>query len=679
MLGHALWTRRFGADPGVLGRSISLNETPHTVVGILPPGFRGLSGLAEAWVPLATYAPDSLTVAQWHSYFLVARRKPDVTDEGARAAVAVVGAQIAAAYPDSFSPGRPWGATARSLDASRADLDVRRASFLLLGAVGFVLLIACVNLTNLVGTRSLARRRDVAVRLAIGAARARIVRQFAADGVVLGACGALAGLALSWLLLKAAVWLLPEASVFFRSSITPGVSRMSGTAGLTRIAASMVGLDAATLLFAAGLTALTALLISIVPAWQASSFRPSDALRAGGRGSAASGFGVLGARSALVTVQVALALVLLSGAGLMIRSVMRLHETDIGVTADRVVTTSVSLPARYDGQRSVAFFNQLMDRLRVLPEVEAVSVGNCMPVSGGCNGTGLEVVGRPGSQSGPTIGVFWASPAYFSTVGIGLIDGRGFSPDDVAGRPNVVLIGQTAARVFWPNESPIGKSVRIGQGFRDPAEVVGVVSDVRYRAIEDLPRPDVYVPFAQSPRGTMRLFVRGRNDGANLAPVIARELRALDASLPLAGFKTLDAQIGDAMWRTRVAAWLLSAFAGLAALLTAIGIFGVMAQVVVQRTSEIGIRMALGAQRHDVLSIVLGRAALITGVGLVAGTLAALALTRLISTFLYQVDPNDPGTFAVVAGVLGVVALLASYVPARRATGVDAVTALRSE
>jgi putative ABC transport system permease protein len=682
ILSHALWTRRFGSDSRVLGRAVPIDDVPHTIIGVLPPGFRGLTGTADIWVPLASRWPDSLTVWSWHSYYLVARRKAEVSEQAARASVAVLGAQIKSTETSSASPGSTTSASTRSLDASRADVDVRRASLMLLGAVGFVLLIACVNLTNLVATRTLARRRDVALRMAIGATRFRIVRQFAADGLMLGLGGAITGVVLSAFLLKASAWLLPEASVFFRTSIAPGVSRMSGTEGLTRIAASMVGLDLTTLVFAAGATALTALLIAVVPARRASSLQPADALRAGVRSATDRGFGALAARSGLVTVQVGLALVLLSGAGLMIRSAMRLHGTDIGIRPDRVVTLGISLPPRvYRGPKSVAFFDQLIERMRALPGVESVSVANCLPVSGGCSNTEMwKLPRRPDAPEGSPVGVFWAGPDYFPMLGIRLIAGRGFSRDDVTGRPRVVLISEAAARRLWPNTSPLGKTVGVGQGgFQDGAEIIGIVSDVRYRAIEEAPRPDVYLPVAQSPRTGLRLLVRAHDDAASLAPAITREVRALDASLALPAFKTLEAQIDDAMWRTRVAAWLLSALAALAALLTAIGIFGVMAQVVLQRTAEIGIRLALGAARRDVLSLVLGRAALITVAGLVAGTFAALALTRLISTFLYQTAPHDPVTFVSVACVLGVVALVASYIPARHATRVDAVIALRGE
>lgn len=686
MIGHGLWTRRFGADPAIAGRTVQINGTPYTIVGVLPRGFRGLSGDAEAWVPLGTLEPTQLPMtAQWsHSYSLVARRKHDVSETQAVAEVRVVGGQIDAAHRDP-SGGAAWGATAATLYASRVDADVRRASFVLLGAVGFVLLIACVNLTNLVGARAIVRRREVAVRVAMGATRGRIVRQFFAEGVLLAGIGAAAGLVLAWALLFAATWLLPESDVFFRSAISPGVPRTSGAAGLTRIGASMIGLDGATGLFTMGIAIVTAVLVSLMPALHAFSLRPVEALKGGGRSVTERGLHALGARAALVTAQIALALVLLAGAGLMVKSAARLAGTSLGVRADQVLTVRLDLPrARYTNETGGAFFMQLVERVRAVPGVESVGLGNCPPVSGGCSTSILwHPPARPlGGGRDPSVGVFWATPDYFPTLGIQLLRGRNFTDRDRAGQPKVVLLNEAAARALWPKDNPIGKIIAVGQGGfggRDGAEIIGVVSNVRYRAIESAPTPDVYVPLAQSFRGGMRLFVRSRLAPKTIAPAISREVRALDSNLPLSEIKTMDERVGDAMWRTRVSAWLLSAFAALAMLLTAIGIFGVMAQTVMQRTTEIGIRMALGAQRRDVLALVLGRAALITGVGLVVGVASALGLTRLIAALLYDVEVHDPLTFVSVAALLGVVALAACYIPARRATRVDAMVALRAE
>jgi len=681
LIGDGLWRRRFGADPGTVGRIIQLNAAPYTIVGVLPRGFRGLNGDADVWVPLAALEPSEMTdEARFsHSYRLVARRKPHVTEQEAITAAPVLGEQIDRAFPDA----EPWGATAASLDASRVDADLRRASLILLGAVGFVLLIACVNLTNLALAKAVARRRDVAVRMAIGASRGRIVRQFLAEGVLLAFFGALGGAVIASGLLNSAAVLLPASDVFFRTPMAPGVPRIAGAAGLTRIGASMIDLDAATLLFTGGIACVTAILVSLAPAWQGSALRPIEVLKAGTGSGSAAGLDMLGLRGALVIAQIALAVLLLTGAALMVKSAARLQATAIGVRPERVVTVRVDLPrATYTAERGTAFQSQLTERVRAISGADSAGLGNCPPVSGGCNSTSIwfPPAARSGGGRDRLVGVHWASPEYFATLGIHVRDGRTFSERDRTGQPKVAVVNEAAARRFWPGDSPVGKRIAVGQGgFHDGAEVVGVVSDVRFRTIETAPEPDVFLPLAQSYQPRVRLFVRSRLDTEALVTAIAREIHALDPNLPLSEIKTMEERVGDAMWRTRIGAWLLSAFAALALLLTAVGIFAVMTQTVSQRTPEIGLRMALGAQPRDVLRLVLRRAAVLTTIGLAAGTAAALALTRFVASLLYGVQPHDPATFAAVALLLTIVALAACYLPARRATRLDAVVALRAE
>ena len=683
MIGHGLWTRRFGSDPAVVGRPIRINATPYAVIGVLPRGFRGLTGNADVWVPLAAFEPTQLTQAQSHSYTIVARRKHDVSEQTAASAVEVLGSQVDAAHARRDIGMPAWKARANSMYASRVDTDVRRVSLVLLGAVGFVLLIACVNLTNLVAARAMARRREVAVRVAIGASRGRIVRQFLAEAVVLSLFGAAGGLFVAFALLGAAAAVMPEPDVFFRSAVAPGTPRIAGASGLTRIGASMIGLDGMTLVFTVGVAVLTAMLVSLLPAAQASMLRPVDALK---KGKAEGGARWIDSRAVLVTAQIALALILLAGAGLMIRSAERLRETGIGVDPTGLVAVRIDLPsAAYDSNRGQQFYAQLLERVSALPGVRSAALGLCAPVSGGCNGTIAWF--PPATQPlrngrDPSVGIHWITPGFLKTLGVKLLRGRNISEQDRAGQPKVLLVSETAARRLWPNDDPIGKRMWAGQGSAgsgDASEVVGVVSDVRYRAIETAPVPDVYLPLAQSYQSRMRLFVRGTLDPATLWSAIAREVYALDANLPLSELKTMDVRIADAMWRTRIGAWLLSAFAALALLLTAIGIFGVMAQAVTQRTPEIGIRMALGAQARDVLGLVLRRAAVVTAVGIIIGAGSALLLTRLLAAVLYGVEPGDPVTFVSVAGLLGVIALVAGYIPACRATRVDAIAALRAE
>jgi predicted permease len=679
MIGHGLWSRRFGGDPGVLGRPIDVNGTRYTIVGVLPRGFQGLSGDAQIWVPLGTFEPTQLTEEQSHSYYTVARRRPEVSEASAKAVVHQLGEAVDAAHRGGV--GRAWGASAASLYASRADIDVRRAAIVLLGAVACVLLIACVNLTNLIGARASARRREVGVRVAIGASRGRIVRQFLAEGTVLAAAGAIAGVLVAALLLAAVARLLPDPETFFRTAVTPGTPRVAGASGLTRIGASMIGLDGTTLAFTCVIALAAAILISLLPAAQASMLRPVDALKSGAQGLTPRGRHRSGARNVLVTSQIALALILMCGAGLMIRSAARLQATDIGVRTDSILTVRLDLPrASYSPEQGTVFLSQLVDRVRALPGVSSAGLANCPPVSGGCNGTSFwePSRGRLGPGQDPLVGIHWATPEYFPTLGIGIKRGRNFTDRDRRGQPRIVLVNDTAARTLWPNDDPIGKRVALGQGgFHEGAVVVGVVSDVRYQALESAARPDFYVPVWQSYQPRLRLFVRAEADPRTLVASIRREVRALDPALPLSEVKTLADRVGDAMWRTRVVAWVFSGFAAMALLLTAIGVFGVMAQTVVQRTSEIGIRMALGAGRRDVLLLMLRQAALLTAAGVVIGVAAALVLTRVIASFLHDVTPRDPLTFIAVGLILGCVALLACYIPARRATAVDAIVALR--
>jgi putative ABC transport system permease protein len=680
ILGYALWQSRYAGDPAIVGRTIQVDATPHTVVGVLPRAFSGLSGNSDVWLPLAQVDSEDLDQPHSHGYMLVARRNASVSEGSAIANARLTGDQVWAEYAGDASDAERESATAVSLYASRVDADLRRASLVLLGAVAFVLLIACVNLTNLLLAKTIERRREVAIRVALGASRARIGRQFFIESMLLAAFGAVAGLAIADLLLSAATMLLPDPDIFFRSTFAPGQSRIVGAPGLTRIGASMVGLDGATLLFTFGVTVVTAGLVSLVPMLHASSLRPIGALKAGGSAAGWGGRRDFAVRAAPIVAQVALALVLLAGAGLMLRSAWQLHGTPLGVDPAGVLTVRLELPdASYGGPQGGAFYDGLLQRVRSVPGIELAGFGSCAPVSGLCNQTRVTFI-NPERDDFGLIGMHWATPDYFSTLGIALLEGRNFDDRDRADRPKVVLINEAAARAYWPNETPIGKVVAVHQGgFQDGAEIIGVVADARYRTIETAATPDAYVPLAQSYRSRMQLFVRSRLPPESLANAISREVHALDSTLPLAEIKTMKARVDDATWRTRAGAWLLGAFACLALVLTAIGIFGVMAQSVAQRTAEIGVRMALGAESSDIVRLMLRRAGVVTAAGVAVGLVAALGLTRFLGSMLYGVRAYDPLTFGAVALLLAFVALLACYLPARRAARVDAVVALRSE
>ena len=672
MLGHAFWQRRFGGDPHVLGEVVRLSGIPYVVVGVLPPGFRGLTGEAEAWVPLMASSAEELNQPWSHSYYAVARRKPGVSDEQARSVVTALGHRIDAAIPDPRGVSK-YGAMALSLHDSRVDPLIRRSALVLLSAVGFVLLIGCVNLANLILARAAARQREVAIRLAMGATRGRLVRQFLTESLILAGAGAAAGLGVAYGALRLAGALMPEAGIVLRSQ----------TFGLTRVGMSLIDLDLTTLMFTSGVAVLTAVLFGLLPAWRASRADVINTMKASGSGSIAQGMRGLSVRNLLIVGETALALVLLMAAGLMLQSVNNLQRTSLGFQPEGLVTFPISLPrTQYDEARSTRFFLELLARVESLPGVHSAAFGLCAPVSGGCNGTRATFPGKPPVAPGrePSTGIHWASPEFFTTLGIQLVRGRTFTDRDRTGQPRVVVINETAARTLFGGEDPIGQQIGLGQGgFHDGAEVVGIVRDVRYRSVEQAATADAYIPLLQSWRANGILFVRSNLDPAALIPAVRGEIRALDRDLPVTNVKTMGTRFGDATWRTRLSADLLALFAGLALLLAAIGLYGVMAQSVEQRTREIGVRMALGAERRNIFKLVIGRALVIAAVGIVVGSALSLLSMRFLEALLYQVRPNDPATLAVLAaGLLGI-CLLASYVPARRATRVDPWTSLRAD
>jgi len=672
LLGHGLWQRSFGGDPGIVGRAIRLDTRTYTVVGVLPAGFGGLTGTAEVWVPVMTQNTDSLRERWMHSYQMVGRLKPDMSVEQARSAVEVLGARVNEAHPDRFpAPGaKPWGAVARTLDEARIDPALRRSVLVLFGAVGFVLLIACVNIANLLLARAGSRRREIAIRLAVGASQGRLVRQFLTESGLLAMAGALASLAVAYLGILALGAINPATTGFGR--------RVSG---LSLIGFNSIRMDSSALLFTLAIGLLAGLLFGLVPALQASRVSVADGLKdAGSQWAAIRG---LKGRSFLVVAEVALALVLLVSSGLMIKSLSRLVAARTGVDPARLLSMRINLPGlQYGSQASLAFFQELETRVAGLPGVQAAGMGNCPPLSGGCNGTIIWFRDRPEVSRGaePSVGVHWITPDYLKAMRVPLLRGRNFTAADRTGAPKVVLINEAAARRFWPGEDPIGKPIAVGQGgFGDRAEIVGIIADVRYGTMDATPGPDVFIPFAQSPRNSMVLYLRTASDPRAVAAAVRAEVRALDRNLPVYDLKTMTERISDATSSARFSAVLLGVFAAIALVLSAIGIYGVMSYAVSQRTHEIGIRIALGAEPRDVLALVVRRGLGLTVAGLVLGVAAALASTRVLTTLLYEVRPSDPPTYIVIAGILGLVAFVASYVPACRATRVDPLVALRSE
>ena len=672
VISHSLWESRYGADPRIAGKSIALDLRNYTVVGVLPAGFQGLSGPSDVWVPVhALAAANGLDEAWSHQWYQVARLKPGVSAAQAISAADVAGRRIDEAFanPWRVSAGR-WGVKARLLDETRIDPVIRKSVLVLMGAVSFVLLIACVNIANLLLARGSARSREIAIRLAVGAARGRLVRQLMTESVLLAMLGAAASLLVASLGVRALGSINPMAGNTFGRRIS----------GLTFLGLSSIHLDAKALLFTLAVALLTGILFGLAPAWQGSRADVTDALKSAG--ARPSGFGgLLTGKSILVVAEVALAVVLLAGAGLMIKSFGRLIGTRSGIDPDNVLTVRVILPQATQDANTISFFDQLEQRASGLAGVVSAGLSTCHAFSGGCSGTILYLRDRPPVQPGtePGIGVHRVSSGYFKAMKIPLLRGRWFTDADRMGAPKVVVVSESAARRFWPGEDPIGKEIGLGQnGFSEHVEVVGIAGDVRYGEMAAPAKPEAYLSYLQGPRSSMILSLRTAGNPAALSRAVEGEVHALDKDLPVFDVKTMNERIRDATAQARFSALLLTIFAAIALALAAVGIYGVMSYLVTQRTHEIGIRIALGARSADVLSLVVRRSAALALAGIATGVAGALASTRVLTTLLYEVKPGDPATYLTIAAVLAVVALLASVIPARRASAVDPSSALRS-
>jgi putative ABC transport system permease protein len=675
VIGHGFWVNRLGSDRGVLGRSIGLNGAPYTIIGVLPEGFRGLTGQAELFVPVTTQPAADLEEKWNHTYWVVARRQADVTVEQAEAAARVLGGVVSREIGEPSGEQRSeWGAMAVSLNDERVDPLIRRSILLLLAAVGSVLLIVCLNLASLTLARGVARAREVAIRSALGASRLRIMRQLMAESVVLALVGGVLGTLVAYGTLSAGAAFLPDLRMVLPRNLS---------AGLTRVGLGLLGIDLASFVAIAGVTSLAALLFGLGPAWRASRRDPIDTMKTSTSGSVSHGTRGLSLRNLLVVGEMAIALVVLTAGGLMVKSVLRLQATELGFRPASLLSVRMVLPGpQYNPARASQFLMDLIERLESRPGMQSVAYGSCAPVTGGCNRTSAKFPGRvlPPDRTETPIGVLWASPRYFETMGIRLLRGRLFTPHDRAGQPKVVVVNETAALTYWPGEDPIGKRIALGQGgFGDGAEVIGIVADVRYRAVETAVLPDAYLPLLQAPRAQGFLFVRTDGAPESIVPQIRTEVQALDPNLPLIDVKMMATRFGEATWRQRSSAWLLGLFSLLALALAATGIYAVMAQGVEQRRREIGVGLALGAGRSDILRLIIGRVTAMAIAGIALGILMAVPAMQLLRALLYQVTPGDPSVFVGLAGVVLAVTLLAGYIPARRATRVDPLVTLRAE
>jgi putative ABC transport system permease protein len=667
ILSYAYWERRFSGDPSIIGRTVDIDHQPYTVVGIGPRGFAGLSGQAELFVPLMTRPAEDFNQPQSHEFWMVARRAPGVSAEQALAAVRGLGKQVNDAVPDSYSK-TPWGATTEPLDNARLAPPIRRSLLVLFGAVAFVLLIACVNVANLLLGRANTRAREIAVRLAIGASRGRLVRLLLIESVLLAFVGAAVSLVVAW------------GGVRALGTIDPATTlRVTRDSGLGAVAFSAISLDWTAVAFTLGVTLVVALVFGLVPAIGATRASLTDALKDGRAKATRSRHGSL--RRALVVVEVALAIVLLAGSGLMLRSLSNLLAVDPGFDGTNVLTMSMSIPVEGSARDSMpAFYEQLLDRVRAVPGVADASMTNCPPLSGRCSTTIIWFDGHAPANPAlaPLIGLNWVSPTWFATMKVPLRRGRAFTAADRLGAPVAVMVNDVAAKKFWPDENPIGKHIGAGMsGLRD-AEVIGVVGGVRLR-VDSAPRPEVYVSYLQIPRGGTILFVRATRNPAAIVADVRRAIHQAAPQYPIFNVKTMAERAAAATAQSRFSAALLGLFAITALSLASIGIYGVMALAVSARTREIGVRIALGADRRRVQRLVVGEGIALVAAGAALGLLGALTTTRVLQSLLFDLAPTDPPTYVAIVVILGACAIAASWIPARRASHVDPVVALRAD
>jgi predicted permease len=674
LVSEAFWSGRLNADPNVLGRTLDIEGEPYIVVGVLPAAFRGLTGRADLWMTIGARRPYMFDPKEaWdHEFTMVGRLASGITAQRARSDAVLLGHRVNAAFPSAASGGGgAWGATARQLDATRVDPVVRRSLLVLLAAVVGVLLIACANLANLFLVRASARQREIAVRLAIGASRRRLVRQLLTESAVLAALGGATSVAVAWWGTRLLATLSPEQAL--------GTHRL---AGLGAVNFSMIRLDWRSLAFAGAAAVMTAVLFGLVPALQATRPSLTEALKEGAVESPTRS-GILRGlttRNCLVVLELALALVLLAGSGVMMRSLGKLLGVNPGFDARQVLTLRMNTAARGNAADSLsAFYQSLLARLRGLPGVESVALGDCPPLAGGCNGTVIWLGGRTKQMTGkePAVGVHWVTPDWFKVMHVPLLSGRLLTDADRSDARKAILVNATAARRLWPNESPLGKAVGIGMGGYDTAYVVGVVGDVRFDTIDSLPAMDTYVSYYQAPRPAAMVYLRAAGSPAALAAPARSIIAELAPDAPVYDVRTLGDRVRDATAQAQFSSLLLALFAGAALVLAAVGIYGVVAFGVSQRTREIGIRVALGAEQSAVLRLVVRHGVLLTLAGVAFGLVAALAATRVLRALLFDIAPSDPLAFAGVVALLAVAALAASWIPARRAARLDPATALR--
>lgn len=666
ILSHAFWQRRFGADPGVVGRTLTLNDQNLTIVGVLPAGFAlnkevmpTVNGVqrADVFLPLPI-ADSDRTNRGGEDYNIFARLKPGVTVAQAQADMDVIAAQMKRQYPENYPANGGLTLSVVSL-LDQVVGDIRRALYVLLGAVGFVLTVACANVANLLLARAAVRQKEIAIRAAVGAGRGRIIRQLLTESVLLSLIGGLLGLGIALAAVKA--------------------MRVYGSANIPRL--PELGIDGRVLAFTFFVSLLTGVVFGLVPALRASRVDLNEVLKDGARGSAGAGHHRI--RNLLVVAEVALSLVLLIGAGLLIRSYQRIQNASPGFNPRGVLSLRLSLPAsRYPTPESVFnFFKQFGERVRQVPGIESVGTNLVLPLSNYTAAWGpITVEGYVPKAASELIisNERFVSADYLRTMGIPLVKGRQFDERDIKGAQEVAIVNEQFARRFWPNEDAIGK--RIQRNGKGPwRTVVGVVRDDKEVNLENEPLMAVFHPIEQFNIRSRYFVARTTSDPERAIQAVAKEAHALDPELPVYDASTMEERLYSSLAKRRFAMLLLGVFAAVALTLAVIGIYGVMTYWVNQRRHEIGIRVALGAQQRNILQLVIRQALALVAIGIAIGLAGAFALTRVMASLLFGVSATDALTFVLISLLLGGVALLASYLPARRAAKVDPMIALRYE